>query len=684
MCGIFGILTKNNHNLSPNLLLNMTNQLFKLSESRGKEAAGFAIRTNQAIYSYKSPTSASYLIKSSEYRRVFHDVFNNINISTNNKRNDNYLAIIGHSRLVTNGTQSLNYNNQPVSKDGAVVIHNGIIVNHEHLWKRFPSMERTYEVDTEIIPSLIQKFHKEEHSLIRAVQKTFRNIEGSASIAALFNNTQNIILATNTGSLYVCINQAEDICIFTSEKFILETFVKKNIFIGQNKISQIKSSYGYLINLPDLKTDKFSFDDETAWDISQENDKLTKSIIIDYSVQDNTPVSIIKETPETIAKRELTYSFDEFAEAIGKLRRCTKCVLPETMPFIEFDEKGVCNYCKNYAPLEIKGEDSLNNFITSYRGTSGRPDCIVTLSGGRDSCYSLHYVKTILKMNPIAYTYDWGMITDLARRNQARMCGKLGIEHILISADINTKRAHIRKNVEAWLKKPDLGTVPLFMAGDKQYFYYANKLRKQTDVELVIMGMNLFEKTDFKTGFCRVKPPEQTSSSKGHYALSFIDQIKLAAYYGKHYLLNTSYLNSSIFDTLFAFFSYYSIPHDFMNIYQYIPWDENNIISTLIHEYNWEVAEDSGTTWRIGDGTAAFYNYIYFTVAGFTENDTFRSNQIREGIITREEALKSVQVDNNPRYNSIKWYCDTINIDYETTLRTINSIPKLYNFNLKS
>lgn len=46
---------------------------------------------------------------------------------------------------------------------------------------------------------------------------------------------------------------------------------------------------------------------------------------------------------------------------------------------------------------------------------------------------------------------------------------------------------------------------------------------------------------------------------------------------------------------------------------------------------------DTNTTWRIGDGTAAFYNYVYYTVAGFTEHDTFRSNQIREGQMTREE-----------------------------------------------
>ena len=48
-------------------------------------------------------------------------------------------------------------------------------------------------------------------------------------------------------------------------------------------------------------------------------------------------------------------------------------------------------------------------------------------------------------LNPIAYTYDWGMVTDIARRNQARLVGKLGVEHIIVSADITLKRNNIRK-----------------------------------------------------------------------------------------------------------------------------------------------------------------------------------------------------------------------------------------------
>ena len=92
---------------------------------------------------------------------------------------------------------------------------------------------------------------------------------------------------------------------------------------------------------------------------------------------------------------------------------------------------------------------------------------------------------------------------------------------------------------------------------------------------------------------------------------------------------------------------------------------------TLKNEYKWECASDTLSTWRIGDGTAAFYNYIYYTVVGFTENDTFRSNQIREGQLTREEAISKSMNENQPRWDSIKWYCDTINIDFENTINKI-------------
>jgi len=278
-------------------------------------------------------------------------------------------------------------------------------------------------------------------------------------------------------------------------------------------------------------------------------------------------------------------------------------------------------------------------------------------------------------MNPISYSYDWGMITDLARRNQSRSCGKLGIEHILVSADIHKKRRNIRKNVLSWLRRPNLGTVPLFMAGDKQYFYHANRLGKQNDIKLIILCENLLETTHFKSGFCGIKPVFNTANT---YTLSISNQMKMVMFYGKEYLLSPSYHNVSMLDTLSAFLSYNIIPHDYLNMFNYLRWEEKSIEDVLINEYDWELSPDTRTTWRIGDGTASFYNFIYYILSGFSENDTFRSNQIREGMLERENALALVNDENTPRYESIRWYCETIGIDFETTIDRINEAPKLY------
>ncbi|MCX6148537.1 MAG: hypothetical protein NTW25_14990 [Candidatus Kapabacteria bacterium] len=360
-----------------------------------------------------------------------------------------------------------------------------------------------------------------------------------------------------------------------------------------------------------------------------------------------------------------------------KIKRCTKCLLPSTFPFISFDEKGVCVICNNYIQKsQGNRETELLDKIEKYRSKNGEPDSLIAFSGGRDSSYGMHLIVNDLKLKPITFTYDWGMVTDLARRNIARVCGKLGIENILVSADIRKKRLNIKLNVEAWLKRPELGMIPLFMAGDKHFFSFMNKLKIENSLKLNIWSMNRLENTDFKSGFCGI---EHNFDKKRIDYLSYGNQFKMISFYLKNFLLNPSYLNSSLPDTMSSYYSYYAEPrNDYFELFDYIKWDEKQIEDTLINDYNWELAPDTKSTWRIGDGTAPFYNYIYYTVAGFSENDTFRSNQIREGMISREEALELTIRDNAPRYESMKWYFDTIGVDFESAIKVINNIPKLY------
>ena len=68
-------------------------------------------------------------------------------------------------------------------------------------------------------------------------------------------------------------------------------------------------------------------------------------------------------------------------------------------------------------------------------------------------------------------------------------------------------------------------------------------------------------------------------------------------------------------------------------------------------------------------------------MAGFTENDSLRSNQIREGHITRNEGLRLVERDNRPRFDSLKWYFDTIGVNMELAVDSIHKAKKLYQHN---
>jgi hypothetical protein len=121
------------------------------------------------------------------------------------------------------------------------------------------------------------------------------------------------------------------------------------------------------------------------------------------------------------------------------------------------------------------------------------------------------------------------------------------------------------------------------------------------------------------------------------------------------------------------------MPHkDFIYLWHYIPWNEKRIVATITNRYGWETAPDSVSSWRIDDGTPPFYNYIYYHVQGFTEHDGLRSNQIREGHISRSEALRLVREENKPRYESLAWYFDVLGMNGDNVLTTVDQMKTKY------
>tara|TARA_A100001015_G_scaffold296605_1_gene377106 strand:- start:49 stop:720 length:672 start_codon:yes stop_codon:yes gene_type:complete len=190
--------------------------------------------------------------------------------------------------------------------------------------------------------------------------------------------------------------------------------------------------------------------------------------------------------------------------------------------------------------------------------------------------------------------------------------------------------------------------VSILTAGDKHFFRHVETVKQQNGISLNLWGVNPMEVTHFKSGFLEVPPDFAEERVYSHGA---VKQLRYQCLRLKAMSQSPSYFNRSLWDILSGeYYRTFNKKTDCYHIFDYWRWDEKTIEDTLINQYYWETAPDTNTTWRIGDGTAAIYNYIYYTVAGFTEHDTFRSNQIREGDLTREEALAFIEDENLPRY----------------------------------
>lgn len=117
-------------------------------------------------------------------------------------------------------------------------------------------------------------------------------------------------------------------------------------------------------------------------------------------------------------------------------RHCARCGLASNYPGVSYDASGVCNYCRSYEAFKDKAQayfKSMREFepiAAQMKATrSGDYDCVVLLSGGKDSTYML-YQLTAMGLRPLAFTLDNGYISDEAKANIRRVVNGLGVDHV--------------------------------------------------------------------------------------------------------------------------------------------------------------------------------------------------------------------------------------------------------------
>lgn len=121
---------------------------------------------------------------------------------------------------------------------------------------------------------------------------------------------------------------------------------------------------------------------------------------------------------------------------------CTRCIVDETVPGANFDQDGVCAYCRLHDemsalyPLTQEGEARKLALVERIkRSGKGREfDCVVGISGGRDSTYLL-YLATRLGLRPLAVHFNDGFGNPVAGENMTKATERLGVKLLTITSD---------------------------------------------------------------------------------------------------------------------------------------------------------------------------------------------------------------------------------------------------------
>lgn len=167
------------------------------------------------------------------------------------------------------------------------------------------------------------------------------------------------------------------------------------------------------------------------------------------------------------------------------MKRCTRCLLPETKPGIKFDSNGLCTACQHKdlkKTTDYKTRQAfLGNICDEYRSKSGGYDCIIAVSGGKDSTYQTYIMKRIYHMNPLLVC-----VTDDFQHTHA---GEHNLNNLSETFNCDTMILHLASNFNRRMTRwgfENIGSTN--WAVDKAIYSWPLKIAIQMGIPLVVYG----------------------------------------------------------------------------------------------------------------------------------------------------------------------------------------------------
>lgn len=296
--------------------------------------------------------------------------------------------------------------------------------------------------------------------------------------------------------------------------------------------------------------------------------------------------------------------------------RCSRCILPAVYPGVDFDDTGTCAYCRRWSQkwdgIDFDAQAiELERILSRYRGKSKPYDCLIGLSGGKDSVYAAYVLKHN-GMHPLACTFDNGFLTDEARHNVASAVEALGIGHEYVLPDPRELRAlfaHFLTSAGEFCSVCNVGIRSALYRTAEAY-----------GITLIVSGQS--NRTEANS------PKEFFTCSNGYFhnvARGAFPETDIARF------MHVSQLQRVV----------KHVTHSavFLQLPSYMPWREEEFKRTLSTELGWQGAVGQ----QHADCTMSdAKEYLKLKKFGVTEYTAKLSSLIRDGQLTRVEALERV------------------------------------------
>ncbi len=317
----------------------------------------------------------------------------------------------------------------------------------------------------------------------------------------------------------------------------------------------------------------------------------------------------------------------------GDMKRCQRCIMPSTVPGISFNEKGICNYCQSYIPESYLGEEQLNHVLEqAKKSRKGKYDCIVPVSGGRDSTYILYLAAKHFDMNVLAVNYDNEFAPQFTMANIKRACDILQVDFI----SVRSKKDYVRKIAKhSMLAATEFGRFGECTGCTYGYRSVIYRKAREFKVPLILWGESKEEATA-EMELKAFEPIQRHESKyrklikKDFYTAELLRFLQRLEFY-----LSWKDVFSRRFDPVLRDDNIKQV-----RVFDYIPWDRKRIKETIQNELQWDKPAELVSTWRADCALVALTNYCYIKLFGCTKACFGYTKMINSGQMDRGEALE--------------------------------------------